>query len=105
MNLAEYAGYDALGLAELVAMKQVSAKELALTAVAAKEKVDPAVRSVVELYPDRIDLGLGRAPGTDQITSLALRRRQDTTGEQDDFLEVAEIAAAGHRVTMRVFLL
>ena len=55
MNLAEYAAYDALGLAELVAKKQVSPKELALTAVAAKEKVDPAVKSVVELYPDRID--------------------------------------------------
>jgi len=26
------------------------------------------------LYPDRIDLGLGRAPGTDQATALALRR-------------------------------
>src|SRR5436190_6628011 len=37
------------------------------------------------LFPGRIDLGLGRAPGTDQITSLALRRRQDS-GE-DDFLE------------------
>ena len=39
------------------------------------------------LFPDRIDLGLGRAPGTDQITSLALRRRQDTSTEQDDFLD------------------
>jgi len=55
MNLAEYASYDALGLAELVANKQVSPKELAKTAVAAKEKVDPTIRSVVELYPDRID--------------------------------------------------
>src|SRR5699024_6092022 len=26
------------------------------------------------LYPDRIDLGLGRAPGTDQPTAHALRR-------------------------------
>ena len=26
------------------------------------------------LYPGRIDLGLGRAPGTDQLTVLALRR-------------------------------
>jgi len=26
------------------------------------------------LYPGRIDLGLGRAPGTDQLTSMALRR-------------------------------
>ena len=55
MNLAEYASYDALGLAELVAKKQVSPKELAKTAVAAKEKIDPTVKSVVELYPDRID--------------------------------------------------
>jgi len=39
------------------------------------------------LFPGRIDLGLGRAPGTDQITSLALRRRQDMSNEQDDFLD------------------
>ncbi|RYG16918.1 MAG: LLM class flavin-dependent oxidoreductase [Chitinophagaceae bacterium] len=26
------------------------------------------------LYPNRIDLGLGRAPGTDQVTAMALRR-------------------------------
>jgi len=38
------------------------------------------------LYPGRIDLGIGRAPGTDQITSIALRRRQDVR-EDDDFLE------------------
>src|SRR5215510_9095099 len=39
------------------------------------------------LFPGRIDLGLGRAPGTGQVTSLALRRRQDTSNEQDDFLD------------------
>src|SRR5690348_17505000 len=38
------------------------------------------------LYPGRIDLGLGRAPGTDPVTSYALRRRQDAGGD-DDFLE------------------
>ena len=32
------------------------------------------------LFPGRIDLGLGRAPGTDQITSIALRRRQEERG-------------------------
>ena len=36
------------------------------------------------LFPGRIDLGLGRAPGTDPVTSYALRRRQDMA---DDFLE------------------
>lgn len=30
--------------------------------------------TLAELYPGRIDLGLGRAPGTDAITSYALRR-------------------------------
>jgi amidase len=60
MNLAEYASYDALGLAELVARKEMTPKELALTAVAAKEKVDGVVNAVVELYPDRID-GLDEA--------------------------------------------
>jgi luciferase family oxidoreductase group 1 len=38
------------------------------------------------LFPGRIDLGLGRAPGTDPATSYALRRRQGISDE-DDFLE------------------
>ncbi len=38
------------------------------------------------LFPGRIDLGLGRAPGTDPATSYALRRRQGIS-EEDDFLD------------------
>jgi luciferase family oxidoreductase group 1 len=38
------------------------------------------------LFPGRIDLGLGRAPGTDPATSYMLRRRQGIN-EEDDFLE------------------
>jgi luciferase family oxidoreductase group 1 len=38
------------------------------------------------LYPGRIDLGIGRAPGTDHVTSVALRRRQDNA-DDDDFLD------------------
>jgi luciferase family oxidoreductase group 1 len=38
------------------------------------------------LFPGRIDLGVGRAPGTDPATSYALRRRQGIS-EEDDFLE------------------
>ncbi|GAB2782242.1 luciferase family oxidoreductase group 1 [Hymenobacter luteus] len=34
--------------------------------------------TLASLYPGRIDLGLGRAPGTDQLTALALRRDQHT---------------------------
>lgn len=35
------------------------------------------------LYPGRIDLGLGRAPGSDQVTSRALRRNLST--DPDEF--------------------
>jgi luciferase family oxidoreductase group 1 len=38
------------------------------------------------LFPGRIDLGLGRAPGTDPVTAYALRARQDAR-QGDDFLE------------------
>jgi luciferase family oxidoreductase group 1 len=44
------------------------------------------------LYPGRIDLGLGRAPGTDRRTVYALRR--DRQGDDQDFpRDVAELQA------------
>jgi luciferase family oxidoreductase group 1 len=39
--------------------------------------------TLASLYPDRIDLGLGRAPGTDALTARALRR--DLAGSADQF--------------------
>jgi luciferase family oxidoreductase group 1 len=39
--------------------------------------------TLASLYPGRIDLGVGRAPGTDQATARALRR--NLTGSVDDF--------------------
>ena len=41
------------------------------------------------LYPGRIDLGLGRAPGTDPLTSRALRR--DGIGAEQFPEDVAEL--------------
>src|SRR5215212_3070427 len=42
------------------------------------------------LYPGRIDLGIGRAPGTDQLTMRALRR--NLSGTEDNFpRDVAEL--------------
>jgi len=42
------------------------------------------------LYPGRIDLGLGRAPGTDQLTARALRRYLGSSGDSfpDDLAEL-----------------
>ena len=52
--------------------------------------VAEAFGTLAELYPDRIDLGLGRAPGTDPLTMRALRR--DRVESEDDFpRDVAEL--------------
>jgi luciferase family oxidoreductase group 1 len=42
------------------------------------------------LFPGRIDLGLGRAPGTDQLTAPALRRNLSSHVDQfpEDFVEL-----------------
>jgi luciferase family oxidoreductase group 1 len=39
--------------------------------------------TLASLFPDRIDLGLGRAPGTDQLTARALRR--DLAARAEEF--------------------
>lgn len=43
------------------------------------------------LHPGRIDLGLGRAPGTDQRTALALRRTADGLSAEDFPYELADL--------------
>ncbi len=52
--------------------------------------------TLASLYPDRIDLGLGRAPGSDPVTARALRRNQVNDGEQfpRDVLELMDYFSA-----------
>ena len=45
-------------------------------------KVAELFRMLEAMYPNRIDLGLGRAPGTDQVTASALRRNAN---DSDNF--------------------
>ena len=59
--------------------------------------------TLAALYPDRIDLGLGRAPGTDQLTAMALRRNLEASGDSfpQDVVELIHYFAAaqpGQRV-------
>ena len=59
--------------------------------------------TLATLFPDRIDLGLGRAPGTDMLTARALRRDLATSAEQfpQDVMELQsyfEPAVAGQAV-------
>jgi len=44
--------------------------------------------TLARLYPGRIDLGLGRAPGTDQVTVRALRRTLGADNFPQDVLEL-----------------
>ena len=66
--------------------------------------VAEAFGTLEAMYPGRIDLGLGRAPGTDQVTMRALRRNRAET-EEDFPREVAELQqllgdpVPGQRVT------
>jgi luciferase family oxidoreductase group 1 len=50
--------------------------------------------TLATLYPGRIDLGLGRAPGTDRMTMRALRRHLSSADEEDGFpRDVTELIA------------
>jgi luciferase family oxidoreductase group 1 len=59
------------------------------------------------LHPGRIDLGIGRAPGTDQMTALALRRSREAMSADDFPAQLGELLAfsgekewpAGHPFT------
>lgn len=55
--------------------------------------------TLAELYPDRIDLGLGRAPGTDMKTVQALRRDpQDAERFPSDVVELQAYLEGASRV-------
>ncbi|MFD8705088.1 amidase [Kitasatospora sp. NPDC059648] len=51
MKLSEYATYDGIGLAELVARGEVTTAELAATAQLASDAVNPQLNAVVETWP------------------------------------------------------
>ena len=55
------------------------------------------------LYPGRIDLGLGRAPGSDQMTARALRRNLASDADEfpQDVLELADYFSAAPRQPVR----
>jgi luciferase family oxidoreductase group 1 len=46
-------------------------------------KIAETFRMLEALYPGRIDLGIGRAPGTDPLTAFALRRNKDALNSRD----------------------
>src|SRR5215469_11884960 len=65
ISLADYSSRDGLGLAELVARKEVTSEELVETALAAIEKVNPRLNAVLQTLPDlaRKEIRRGLPPG------------------------------------------
>jgi luciferase family oxidoreductase group 1 len=59
-------------------------------------RIAEAFRVLEALYPGRIDLGIGRAPGTDPVTAYALRRAGQTAeGFPDQLAELLAFAGGG----------
>lgn len=56
-------------------------------------RVIEAFRLLEALHPGRIDLGLGRAPGTDTLTAFAMRRSRDAMTGDDYPNQLAELLA------------
>jgi luciferase family oxidoreductase group 1 len=56
-------------------------------------KVAETFSMLAGLYPGRIDLGLGRAPGSDQRTALALQRDRRTPAPDDFPQQLVELMA------------
>jgi luciferase family oxidoreductase group 1 len=58
--------------------------------------------TLAALHPGRIDLGIGRAPGTDQFTALALRRTMEGLSAENFPQELADLVryfAGENRIT------
>jgi luciferase family oxidoreductase group 1 len=56
-------------------------------------KVAETFRVLEALHPERIDLGIGRAPGTDPVTATALRRSLGGIGAEDFPQQFGELLA------------
>lgn len=83
MNIREYADYDGLGLAELVARKETNARELTQVAIAAANQLNPAMNAIVEVFEDAADSEVGNGPFAGvpflikDFVIMAKGRRQD----------------------------
>ena len=96
--LAEHHGSDTyLSSATIVLMTQVLASTDHLGVASggimlpnhAPFVVAEQIGTLATLYPGRVDLGLGRAPGTDRLTAAALRRGASDPGRfAEEILEI-----------------
>jgi amidase len=94
MRFDEYSRYDAVGLAELVRRREVSAPELAQTALAAIAAVNPKINAVVETFPERAASATSKGP----LGGVPFLRKDILIQEQGGLTEFGSRLAAGLRM-------
>lgn len=96
MHLSEYARYDAVGLAELIAKGDVTAEELATLALTGVEKLDHKLNAVIETFPERAGpehaASLPRGP----LTGVPYLNKDLSFPEQGSLMEMGSQMMAGH---------
>jgi amidase len=94
MRLDEYVRYDAVGLADLVRRRKISAPELARTALAAIAVVNPKINAVIETYPERAVSAAGVGP----LAGVPFLRKDILIQEAGGLSEFGSRLAAGLRM-------
>ncbi|CAN5693601.1 hypothetical protein BH18PSE1_BH18PSE1_11700 [soil metagenome] len=94
MTLDEYSRYDAVGLAELVRRRDISAAELAQTALAAVAAVNPKINAVVETFPERAASATGSGP----LGGVPFLRKDILIQEEAGLTEFGSRLASGLRI-------
>ncbi len=94
MTLDEYSRYDAVGLSELVRRREVSPSELAQTALAAIEAVNPKINAVVETFPERVASATGLGP----LGGVPFVRKDILIQEEGGLTEFGSRLAVGLRM-------
>lgn len=93
MKLSEYVRYDAMGLAALVAKREVSNEELRTAAAQAIDKVNPLINAVVEHWPDDTSGAAGAGGDFEGVPFLIKDVAITMAGRR---VELGSRIAAGH---------
>jgi len=96
MNLAEYAGYDGIGLAELIRQKEVSAGEIAELVLEGFDKVNPSLNAVIEIYEDRLAQADQLLWPDTPLAGLPIFLKDIGAGEAGKLQEMGSRLAQGH---------
>lgn len=102
MNLNDYTDYDAVGLARLIANRQVGQEEVRQAALAAIAAVNPQVNAVIETWPDETASHSGPLQSVPMLVKdlgVSVRHRANELGSR---LAQGCIAAADSELMRRL---